>query len=207
MFNDRLAEIDAGLTILNTHWTEWNDQLAETQQELVDSGMDWWEAIQTVHQRHVESIRSGDCPVDFDQLHDLLDELCGIYLEADPGQRVAIRAVFDDKGSVLKYLYSYIGGRVTRLLKSSEDVKWLRLGLAAAAIEDMRVDYRDLLICLGKLYLAAESIGIKPLSHFKAVARMSSAQGRYGGGSTRDLLAEFHTSGHLRSIKRKRNES
>ncbi len=202
--DDRLGEIDARLGEIDARWTEWDRELAQVQKDLEEGGMDFWDALHAVHAQQVESMRRGDSPFDFDQLRQLLDELCGIYLEADPERRALIRGFFDDKDRLSTYLHSYIGGRAARLLRSSGDVKWLRIGLAAASISDMRVDWRDLLISLGKLYLAAEDVGIRPISHFTAVAKISNPEGRYGEGSTRDLLRDFHRSGHLRSIKQQR---
>lgn len=202
-FNERLAEIDQGLAELNERWEQWDQELAEVQKGLEADGMDWWDALEEVHRRSVDIMRRGDSPVDFDLLRALLDELCAIYLEANAKERAGIRALFENKQRVLKYLHSYVGGRTAARLKASGDVKWLRLGLAAASISDRRVDYRDLLICLGKLWLAAEEVGIAPARHFSAVARISNPEPRPGDRSTQELLRGFRRSGHLRSIKRK----
>ncbi len=199
----RLLRLDEGLAALNTTWEEWDEELAGVQRELEARGMDRWDALEELHRRYVETIRRGESPVDFDQLGELLDELCAIYLEANDEERAEIRALFDNKQRVLKYLHSYVGGRTAARLEATADVKWLQLGLAAASIADRRVDYRDLLICLGELWLAAEGVGIAPARHFSGVARISNTEPRYGDGSTQDLLRHFRTSGHLRSIKRK----
>jgi len=201
-FEDRLSDIDRRLARLDARYVEWNWELAEQQKELVDSGMDFRKALNIVHDQREESIKSGNCPVDLDALNALLDELCAIYLEADRRQHIAIRSLFDDKRSVLKHLHAYIG-RTARLLESSRDRKWLRLGLAAASIGDRRVDWRDLLVCLGDLYLAARRVRMRPGSDFQAVAKLSNPVGLRGGSSTRDLLADFHKSAYLRSIRRK----
>ena len=205
--DERLAEIDVRLADLNERWEDWDRELAKEQQELEDRGMDWWDALEAVHQRSMERMRGGDSPVTFDELHELLDELCGAYLEVDAARRAAVRAYFDEKQRVLKYLHSYVGGRAAPLVASSGDVKWLRLGLAAASIADRRVDYRDWLISLGELWLAAEEVGIAPARQFSAMARISNSEPRYGNRSTQDLLRHFRRSGHLRSIKRKAKQS
>lgn len=202
LFEDRLAKIDRRLARLDARYVEWNWELAEQQKELVDGGMDYWRALSIVQAQREESIKSGNCPVDFDALDALLDELCAVYLEADRRQRTAIRSLFDDKRSALKHLHAYIG-RTARLLESSRGRKWLRLGLAAASIADRRVDWRDLLVCLGDLYLAARRVRMRPGSDFQAVAKLSNPVGLGGERSTRDLLADFHKSAYLRSIRRK----
>jgi hypothetical protein len=90
---------------------------------------------------------------------------------------------------------------------STGEREWLRLGLAAASIADQKVDHRDLLICLGKLWLAAEETGIAPARLFSAVGRISSDEPVYGDRCTKDLLCGFRTSAYLKSIKRGRGGS
>ena len=195
-----LDRLEKRLGEIETRYAAWNRKLAQMSKDLVETGMDFWEALTAVHEIHVQSIKDGDCPVDFDALNEVLDELCAIYLDADPDQRGAIRGLLEHRQSVLKYLHGYMG-RTARLLESSGDEKWLRLGLAAASIADQRVDWRDLMIRLGGLYLTAREVGIsRPGLQFSAVAKISNTVGRYGGGSTSDLLRNFRKSAYLRSI-------
>ena len=168
--------------------------------------MDFWAYLDATYEMHKESIKSGDCSVDFDELHELLHELCGIYLEANPQQRTSIRGFFDHKESVLKYLHSHIG-RASRRLQSSVEVKWLRRGLAATSIADCRVDWRDLMIRLGDLSLTAREVGIRrPGYYFTAVAKLSNSIGRYGQQSTLELLRNFRKSAYLQSIRKQRRK-
>jgi hypothetical protein len=169
--------------------------------------MDMWEALEVIHRRQMDGLRSGTGPLSFRAIHVPLDELFELYLRADEDQRLLIRGFFEDKNRLLKYLHSYVGGRAAPQLRSTGDVEWLRLGLAAASIADQRVDWRDLLICLGALWMAAEEAGIAPARYFSAVARISSDEPRYGNSSTRQLLRGFRSSGHLRSIKQRDGES
>jgi hypothetical protein len=177
------------------------------QRRLEQEGMHKWEAIGVVHRQQMEHLWGGTAPFDFGRLNQLLDELCSLYLAADQEQRAVIRGLFDDKTRLRKYLHSYIGGRAAPRLESTGDRKWLDLGLAAASIVDQRVDWRDLLIALGALWLSAEEAGIAPARRFSSVARISTDEPAYGGSSTSDLLRRFRDSGHLRSIKEKRAES
>jgi len=204
---ERLAEVDAGLQRVNEAWSAWEKELGEVQQRLEQEGMDKLEAVEVVHRRQMDALRSGTGPVTFEELHALLDELFEAYLEADEGQRLLIRGFFEDKDRLRKYLHSYVGGRAAPLLRSTGETRWLRLGLAAASIADQRVDYRDLLICLGELWLAAEEAGIAPARYFSAVARISGEEPVYGNRSTRELLRGFRTSAHLKSIKQRDRES
>ena len=183
---------------------EWDQELGEVQKRLEHAGMGTMEALDVVHRRQMDRLRGGTAPFDFGQLNQLLDELCSLYLVADQDQWGVIRGLFNDKTRVRKYLHSYIGGRAAPRLESTRDEKWLDLGLAAASIVDQRVDYRDLLICLGALWLSAEEAGIAPARRFSSVARISNDEPVYGNRSTRDLLRGFRMSAHLKSIKQKR---
>jgi hypothetical protein len=198
---ERLAEIDADLERVNEVWMAWDRELEEERKRLEQSGMGWWESLEAIHRRQMDALRGGTAPFDFRELNELLDELCHLYLSGDEDQRLAIRGLFPGKDRVRKYLHSYVGGRAAPRLSRTGETKWLRLGLAAASIVDQRVDYRDLLICLGALWLAAEEAGIAPARHFSAVAGLSNDEPVYGSGSTRDLLRGFRTSAHLKSIK------
>ncbi len=199
--SERLAELETRLSRLNQAWEEWDRELAEVQKGLEQAGMDRLGAAGVAHRQQVDAFRAGTAPLDLGDVQEALDELCSLYLRADPGQRLRIRDSFGSKRRLRVYLHSYIGGRAASRLRSTGESRWLDLGLAAASICDQRVDYRDLLIALGKLWLAAEEAGIAPARRFSAVARISSDEPVYGQGSTRQLLRGFRTSGHLRSIK------
>lgn len=199
----RLSELKDQLARLDQAWTDWDRELFQAQKELEDAGMDRLEAAQVMHRRQVDAFRAGSTPVDLDQLHQVVDELCGLYLHAGEEQRQLIRSLMDGKERVRKYLHSYIGGRAASLVRSTGEPGWLDLGLAGASIANQKVDYRDLLIALGELWLAAEQVGLEPAGHFSAVAEMSSTEPVYGNRSTRELLRGFSTSGYLRSIKPK----
>lgn len=203
----RLLEIDARLAGLNDLWVQWDRKLLEAQRELEDAGMDRLDAARAMHRRQVDAFRAGTAPLDLKELHTVVDELCFLYLNADENQRQLIRGFFERRSRVQKYLHSYIGGRAASHLRSTGEQKWLRLGLAAASIADQRVDYRDLLISLGQLWLAAEEVGLAPARHFSAVGRISSTEPVYGNRSTRDLLRGFRTSAYFKSIKSGRGGS
>ena len=205
--SERLAEIDTRLSRLSEAWEEWDVELAEVQKDLERGGLDRLESAHVIHRRQVDAFRSGTAPLDLHELQEALDELCALYLRVDQDQRLLIRGYFEDKSRVRKYLHSYIGGRVASRLRSTGETRWLDLGLAAASICDQRVDYRDLLIALGKLWLAAEDAGFAPARHFSTVGRISSDEPVYGNRSTKELLRGFRTSAYLKSIKGKGGES
>jgi hypothetical protein len=137
------------------------------------------------------------------------DYLCQIYLAASHEQCARIRTVVSDKRGILNHLLGHVY-RSARRIHSSIDGQWLRIGLAAASIENCSSDYRDFLLALAELYVAAESAGIDPRRDFKAIAAMSSRETPSGGMTpVSDMLARFHTYAVLkeRRGRRKREET
>jgi hypothetical protein len=200
--DQRIRDLDTELTAVQASYDAWNADLAEQREQvLLEPGMDWWKAMEVVNQRYARAIQDGTSPIDFAHLNALLDELCAIYLKAEEDRRVAIRGIFDDKQSLRNYLHTYIG-HASRHLAETRDKKWLRLGLAAASICDRRVDWRDLMICLGELYLTARQAGFRPGYQFSAIARISNRSRKYKENSTRDFLASFRKTAYLRSLLR-----
>jgi hypothetical protein len=66
--------------------------------------------------------------------------------------------------------------RVARCIRSIADGPLLRLGLAAAALTEGRVDSHDLLISLAFLYHTAARVGINPAPHFATIAATARPQ-------------------------------
>lgn len=104
--------------------------------------------------------------------------LCQIYLDAPYQQRTLIRDAVSDKKGILNRLLGFVYESVEHI-RATKDNYWLRIGLAAAAIQNGRLDYRDFLLALAELYVAAEEVGIDPKPEFEAA----------GGG----VPADFHT--------------
>jgi hypothetical protein len=158
-------------------------------------------------ERDVEAIREKQRAKDdpYAAIYKLLDEFCPAYLKASAEQRTAVRAAVSDKGGMLSALLGY-AYRAARRIQSPADREWLRRGLAAISIENCGRDYRDVLLALAELYVAAEEAGIRPRSDFKAVSRLSSGQKpRDGSASVQEMLANFHGYGALRE-RRKRGK-
>jgi len=198
--DQRIAALDARLAKVELAYFKWNQDLEMQRKQLLEGDMDWWKASEVVHQRRVRTVQEGKSPVDFNDLKSLLTEICSVYLRAREEAREAIRAMFDDKPSLLAYLHSYIA-HTTQRLAETKDQDWLRLGLAAASICDRRVDWRDLMICLGDLYMTAKETGLRPGYQFSAVARISNPSRKYKESSTRELLVNFRKSAYLRTLQ------
>ena len=78
-------------------------------------------------------------------------------------------------------------------LKSKDDVDQLQAGLADLVRHSKYDDYRDSLMLLVGLWLAAAYAGIDPDPYFQAAAQVADASDPYGTGSTKDMLANFRT--------------
>jgi len=134
----------------------------------------------------------------YQAIYALLDELCPAYLEAPAEQRAVVRAAVSDKRGVSSALLGY-AYRAAERVRSSADREWLRRGLAAISIENCGRDYRDVLLALAELCVAAEEVGIEPRADFRAVSRLSSGEKPRGGRtSVRQMLARFQSYGVLK---------
>lgn len=130
-----------------------------------------------------------------DKVKGPLEDLCILYLVANSEQRDQIRTTLDGMNEILSQLLGY-PTYVSEFINSADDVRWLRIGLAAASIENGRNDWRDLLVSLGPLYLAAENAGIDPVRHFQELEKLSIEP-------VHDILKGFHESAYLASLRRK----
>jgi hypothetical protein len=138
---------------------------------------------------------------DLEELHQTTDELCVLYLTVASEEREQIRNLAAEPSRIIDYhLFNHIGW-AGKQVSTSGDGEWLRRGLAAASIEDNRLDARDTFTALGGLYLAASSVGIDCSHYFQEVAELSSAQPVYPKiawiGSIRDFLANFEQSAYF----------
>ena len=135
----------------------------------------------------------------------LVQDVCDAYLIATPAECAIVRVALSQSPSVLNHLmgYAYHAGQT---LEATGQREWLRRGLAAISIENCRYDYRDVLLALADLYLAAEAAGLDPQSDFVAVATLSAQEFSRGGMTpVSKMLAEFHTYNVLQSQRKNRS--
>jgi hypothetical protein len=133
------------------------------------------------------------------ELHELIDGLCVLYLDASEDQRARMRSLVAELPRDLRgQLLHHIGWATGRLL-SSNDEEYIRRALAAASLDDNHSDSRDTYMALGHLYLAASSVGINCSCHFLEAAELSSTQPGLLPklGSMRDFLAGFERSAYF----------
>jgi hypothetical protein len=107
-------------------------------------------------------------------------QMCLTYLEAAPKERERMRRLVSEKGGVLNRLLGLTYQSAKRLRETADPI-WLRIGLAAASLENCRFDFRDYLLALAELYVAAEEAGLDPRPEFRKVGRMSSRELPRGG--------------------------
>jgi hypothetical protein len=95
--------------------------------------------------------------------------LCQAYLEGSYRERQAIRDAVANKKEVLNCFLGYLHQSAERV-RETRDLRWLRIGLAAAAIQQNNYAYfYDFLLALAKLYVSAEEAGIDPKPEFEAM--------------------------------------
>ena len=133
------------------------------------------------------------------ELHQLIDDLCVLYLSASEKNRAQIRNLAAGLPRTIEgQMLNHIGWASNRVL-SSNDGEWVRRGLAAASIDDNRTDFRDTLNALGDLYLTASRVGIDCSRYFQEAAELSSTQHGIlpSLSSMRDFLANFEQSAYF----------
>ncbi|MEO6456986.1 MAG: hypothetical protein ABIO92_01735 [Chloroflexia bacterium] len=116
------------------------------------------------------------------------DALCALYLDATPEQRSRLPYILAPEDTAA--YENRIGGLIVYMrwnakrIKTPEDAYPLRLGLAAAAILEERLDSRDIGTSLAFLYHAAKQVGLDPVPHFIEIADMARPQ-------TRQFILQF----------------
>jgi hypothetical protein len=125
------------------------------------------------------------------KLRDILQDMCRVYLTATLDQRAGIRALINDRISILFHLRG-LQDKASEQLHSPEDLEWLLIGLAAVSLEDRAIDYRDTYPVLAQLYIRAARSGIDPAPYFTQVASISSKErNRLRHPSASELISGF----------------
>lgn len=104
-------------------------------------------------------------------LDDALREITGRYATSDPQQRAALRDSIDMDGF---YTLMTFGRRSAVFAMREKKVEIARHGLTAIAmIDQQRVDFRDILMCLSLLYHAANRVGADADKMFREAALLA----------------------------------
>ena len=131
-------------------------------------------------------------------LHPLFRELCAAYIAADDARRAAIRAFCAREKKLGPLLWRY-ANRITCELETAHDQELVRTALAAVAIDNCSANYRDTLMTLADLFVAAESAGIDPGPLFVEASLCATDEVTSGGcESLASMLHDFYKSPTLR---------
>jgi hypothetical protein len=97
----------------------------------------------------------GSLPLD-----NFFTELASLYITADDTQRSTLYEYCGRQPSIIQNLWYYIR-RVGKLIETSDDFKWLELGIACSLLDGGRFDFRDTITSLVLLRYAAERKGVQ----------------------------------------------
>jgi hypothetical protein len=123
------------------------------------------------------------------EIERFFEPLCDAYAESTESARLRVRRALETKRSLLAWLCGYVS-QGARELERTRDERILLRALAAASMDDGRLDRRDVILALDDLFLAAERAGIDPRPHFARMAEISSGEAT-AAGSTRDCLRRY----------------
>jgi len=199
----RLNELLAALADANGRLRDWQVELNAHMRKQMAEGVPAKDAIPAMIERQRAQIAEGEVPVDHARLDEHLIELAECYAQLPDAERERVRSELSEMRQVRSQIYGTIHSMARRLRETRDD-RWLDAGLALAAIEGGRIDFRDLYVALGELWLAAEAARIRPRKRFTKAAEMAGEERDSLNHSGRNLLLAFPRSAHLHSIKQKR---
>lgn len=124
-----------------------------------------------------------------------LDTACALYVEATPEQRMIMRELFAWSYTLPGYLQGGVGIAANGV-EGEELLRRLRTGLAAAALENNKTDFRDMYVALGDMWVTASLANVDPAPLFREAAEWCSDRDDfgYGYGSMRQFLLGFEQS-------------
>ena len=160
----------------------------------LNSGGYTWEAYESGLAQLEEELAAVHDPRH--DLHALFERLCQRSL-ADADARIALRAFVAEQRKVGQLLWRY-ANRLTRSIERVDDEPKVTLALAAVSMENCAANYRDTLMTLADLYVAAEAASIDPRPLFAAASDWSTDALTTGGcESLAAMMRGFHASSVL----------
>jgi hypothetical protein len=131
-----------------------------------------------------------------------------VYINSTPEQRRDIRIAtsnsysVNNRGSVTRFteeiLLRYVREHAIPKIQATSEKKYLLSGLVALCLENSGVDYRDTLIHLADLFIAAEDQGLEPELHFREIAEICDSEMPRGGSTPmKQLMANISLSAIL----------
>ena len=175
-------------------------RLSKTEQQPIDLNLiDTSNYVESL-KKMVKEIRGPEYEEISRKIYSLLEDLFNVYLVSSVEQRKMIEKLFQNKEYILNHLVSF-PSHVSNFIHSPKDIKWLEIGLVSALIVDGRVDFRDLFISLGTLYIKAKEKGIDPYPHFNRIESLVLSDDSYNSiNIDKSILSNFLNSEYLNSI-------
>jgi hypothetical protein len=96
----------------------------------------------------------------------LFYEICSYYLSSSPEEKDYICSKLKELDGLTNSLLGY-AFQCIKYLKKTKDEKWLKIGVCAATLAELKQDYRDVLMHLAELYVTAEELNLNPDPVFK----------------------------------------
>ena len=135
----------------------------------------------------------------------LIEAAASAYIDANATTRSTIRQFSRERPTFVIYVWEFARYCAEQIVWP-EDHTWLRIGLAAMAIEDCRFDSRDETVALGMLYFSAGLAGIDPEPHFQEIAGMCDeemARAMRAGRGCSSAMGDDNRS-HLRALHKRK---
>jgi hypothetical protein len=131
-------------------------------------------------------------------LHELFTQLCRAYVVGSDARRARVRAFVADRSKRGQLLWRF-ANRLARRVQSPEHAELVTFALAAIAIDNCSANYRDTLMTLADLFVAADQAGLNPQPLFEQAAAWATDELTPGGCiSLTATLRDFHHSSTLR---------
>jgi hypothetical protein len=132
------------------------------------------------------------------ELHALFEQLCQAYIADNDARRARLRAFVAERSKRGQLLWRY-ANRLARRVQSPADAGLVSTALAAIAIDNCSANYRDTLMTLADLFVAAEQAGVDPRPMFDQATAWATDEITAGGcESLAAMLRGFHESPTLK---------
>ena len=93
---------------------------------------------------------------------------CVAFAKGDCSLRQKLHVLLADYPGIKNNLVGFAYQCAEKLMETGDET-WLRTGLAAIAMAERSMDYRDMLLVLAELYVVAEEAGLDPIPAFREV--------------------------------------
>lgn len=121
-----------------------------------------------------------------------MDRLTDIYLEGTPEQQEHIRSAMSIDIVMLNFVHTFIF-EMTQQIKGPDDAQLFRRAVAAASIEENRVDSNTMTLLLNELVARAKASGINVDDHLNEIADYTNTErsGRSFGYSMQEFIRSY----------------